>query len=94
VSHHSLTALARVAFARCTVAVPTLPPEEASILEGSLADARVWDRHDRADVAAGPMPDTRGVRVRTMGRGLQDDPAFFAAAAAAGTVAGRLLTGR
>jgi hypothetical protein len=28
-----------------------------------------------------------------MGRSASDDPAFFAAAAAAGTVAGRLLTG-
>jgi hypothetical protein len=45
------------------------------------------------DVEARPLPDMRGVRVRTMGRGPSDDPAFFAAAAAAGTVASRLLSG-
>lgn len=94
VSHHSLTALGRVAFARCRVAVPSLPIEQAAVLEGALADARVWERHERVDVAARPLPDTRGVRVRTMGRGPEDDPAFFAAAAAAGTVAGRMLSDR
>jgi hypothetical protein len=93
VSHHTLSALGRVAFARATVAVPALPPEQAGVLEGALADAGVWDRHARVDVEAGPLPDMRGVRVRTMGRGVSDDPAFFAAAAAAGTVAGRLLAG-
>lgn len=91
VSHHSITALARVALARARVAVPALPPEQAAVLEGALADARVWERHDRTDVPAGPLPDTRGVRVRTMGRGPADDPAFFAAAAAAGTVAAALI---
>jgi hypothetical protein len=92
VSHHTLSALGRVAFARAVVAVPGLAPEHAGVLEGALADARVWERHDRADVPARPLPDMRGVRVRTMGRGVADDPAFFAAAAAAGTVAGGLLT--
>jgi len=91
VSHHSLTALGRVALAPCTVAVPALPPEQAAILEGALADAAVWSRHRRADVPAAGLPDLRGLRVRTMGRGPDDDPAFFLAAAAAGTIAGGML---
>jgi hypothetical protein len=92
VSHHSLMALGRVALAPARVAVPSLPHEQAALLEGALADARVWDRHLREDVEARSLPDMRGVRVRTMGRSPDDDPAFFAAAAAAGTVAGRMLT--
>jgi hypothetical protein len=32
----------------------------------------------------------RGLDVRTMGRGIDDDPAFFLAAGAAGVLAGRL----
>jgi hypothetical protein len=32
----------------------------------------------------------RGVRVTTMGRGVEDDPTFFEAAGAAGVLAGRL----
>jgi hypothetical protein len=91
VSHHSLTALGRVALASARVAVPSLPHQQAAVLEGALADARVWERHVRVDVESRPLADTRGVRVRTMGRGPDDDPAFFAAAAAAGTVAGRML---
>lgn len=91
VSHHSLTALGRVALARARVAVPALPPEQAAVLEGALADAGVWGRHERVDVEARSLPDMRGVRVRTMGRGPAEDPAFFAAAAAAGTVAARML---
>jgi hypothetical protein len=92
VSHHSLTALGRVALARASVAVPALSPEQAAVLEGALADAGVWERHGRVDVGVRPLPDTRGVRVRTMGRGPAEDPAFFAAAAAAGTVAAGMLT--
>jgi len=30
------------------------------------------------------LPELRGIDVRTMGRGFDDDPAFFLAAAAAG----------
>ncbi|MDO8915411.1 MAG: DUF3866 family protein [Coriobacteriia bacterium] len=92
VSHHSITALGRVALAPSRVAVPALPPEQAALLEGALADARVWERHVRADVEPRPLPNMRGVRVRTMGRGPDDDPAFFSAAAAGGTVAGRILS--
>ena len=32
----------------------------------------------------------RGMDVRSMGRGIEDDPAFFLAAGAAGVLAGRL----
>jgi Protein of unknown function (DUF3866) len=34
-----------------------------------------------------------GVDVRTMGRGIDDDPAFFLAAGAAGVLAGRMAAG-
>jgi hypothetical protein len=91
VSHHSLTALGRVALAPSRVAVPALPREQADVLERALADAGVWELHERVDVEARPLPDTRGVRVRTLGRGPAQDPAFFAAAAAAGTTAARML---
>ncbi len=90
VSHHSLIALGRVALAPARVAVPGLPPQQAAVVESQLADAGVWSRHVRCDTPPSPIPDTRGIRVRTMGRGPQDDPAFFAAAAAAGTTAGGL----
>ncbi len=92
VSHHTLIALSRVALAPARVPVPALPREQAAAVDSALADAGVWERHVRADVPGDGLPDLRGVRVRTMGRGPAEDPAFFAAAAAGGTEAGRLLS--
>lgn len=94
VSHHSLAALGRVALARATVAVPILAADRMAVVDGALASAGIWERHERVDMAAAEAgADTRGVVVRTMGRSLAEDPAFFAAAEAAGRVAGRLARG-
>jgi hypothetical protein len=35
----------------------------------------------------------RGVQAETMGRGVEDDPAFFLAAGSAGVLAGRMAAG-
>lgn len=93
VSHHTLTSLTRVALARCRVALPALPEEQARTVDAQLEEARVWDLHDRVDVPRAPeqLPDTRGVPMSSMGRSAEDDPAFFCAAAAAGDVAATLL---
>ena len=93
VSHHTITALARVALAPALVAMPVLPAEQADAVNDALVAAGVWERHRPAfaSAAIGALPDLRGLRVTTMGRGPQDDPAFFAAAAAAGEVAASLL---
>ena len=94
VSHHSLTALGRLALARSAVAVPELAdPELAALVDRQLAEAGVAGRHDLHRVA---IPDPAkllaawGLQVTSMGRGPEEDPVFFAAAAAAGTLAGRL----
>jgi hypothetical protein len=92
VSHHTIAALARVALAPAAVAVPRLASEQAATIERVLEDEGVWKRHTRVDTA-GEAPDMRGVVVTTMGRGLEDDPAFFAAAWAAGEVCGRRALG-
>ncbi len=91
VSHHSLTALGRIALTPAAVAVPRLPDDQAAVVDAALDGAGLWLRHTRADVAATELPDVRGLEVRTMGRGPKDDPAFFLAAAAAGRVAAALL---
>ena len=97
VSHHSLTALGRLALAPASVAVPVLEDAElAATVAAQLEAAGVAARHRLVPVEA---PDAAkllagwGLRVRTMGRGPDDDPVFFAAAAAAGTLAGRLAAG-
>lgn len=90
VSHHTLGVLGTLALAPALVAVPPLAPEQARVVEAALEDAGVWLRHERAE-AVESVPDMRGVVVRSMGRSPDQDPAFFAAAAAAGEVAARLL---
>ena len=89
VSHHTITALTGVALASAKVAVPTLPEEFSDAIEDALDTAGVWERHERANSPAGsvPPPPLRGVEVHTMGRSLAEDPAFFAAAFAAGDIA-------
>lgn len=89
VSHHSTGVLARLALARAAVAVPMLPENEAAVIESDLERAGVWARHDRCD-ADGSVPESPVV-MRSMGRGPEDDAAFFGAAAAAGRVAAAML---
>jgi Protein of unknown function (DUF3866) len=98
VSHHSLTALGRLALARAAVAVPALAdPELAGLVDRQLAGAGVADRHELVAVTA-PDPAKLlaawGLEVTSMGRGPDEDPLLFAAAAAAGTLAGRLAVAR
>jgi len=54
-----------------------------------LDTAGVTAVHDvvEASIPSDEIPDLRGVRVRTMGRGIEDDPEFFSAAFAAGDIA-------
>ncbi|MDZ4063993.1 MAG: DUF3866 family protein, partial [Coriobacteriia bacterium] len=95
VSHHTLTALGTVALASALVAVPSLPEEYAEEVDLALEEAHVWSRHRRIVSLAGSTapPSLGGVEVRTMGRDLNQDPAFFAAAFAAGDVCARVARG-
>lgn len=92
ISHHSLTAYGRVAMSRADVVMPQL--------DGPIGDqvreqaASFGDRHrlvtvqlDGLDHALAASP----VRLSTMGRGLDQDRAYFRAAAAAGRHAATLL---
>lgn len=90
VSHHTVAALTKIALARSTVAVPALDVAQADVVDAALDGAGVWERHDRAQVATTVAPPMCGLEVTTMGRSIEEDPAFFAAAFAAGEVAARL----
>jgi hypothetical protein len=96
VSHHSITAYGRVAMAPADVPVPLLPgpfgervrQQAASLVEAS--DGRL--RLHEVDVDGLEQALTRSpVRLSTMGRGLDEDPASFLAAAAAGRHTASLL---
>ncbi len=92
VSHHSITAYGRVALAACDVAVPELPEPLASQVAADVAPLAV--RHRLVRVPAGGLESALRacpVPLSTMGRGLDEDLAYFLAAAAAGRVAAGLL---
>jgi hypothetical protein len=94
VSHHSLTILADVCKVDVNVPVPHLAvdAERAEVWNG-LRSRKLEDVHHLVEVDGRPAVDElrdRGVDVTTMGRGIDDDPAFFLAAGAAGVLAGRM----
>ena len=86
VSHHSTTAYGRVALARADVAVPRS--------YASLVDPAPFVRHRLVDVDDAGLLDALAPwspLLSSMGRGLDDDPVAFVAAAAAGRHAAGLL---
>lgn len=98
VSHHSLTAYGRVALCRADIAVPDLAgdgsPAMAELASAVAARLDQMSRHRlimvdltglRTVLAASP------IRLSSMGRGLEADPGYFLAAAAAGRHAITLL---
>jgi Protein of unknown function (DUF3866) len=98
VSHHSLTAYGRVALCQADIAIPDLAsdgsPAMAELASAIVAAAQQLARHRlimvdltglRTVLAASP------IQLSSMGRGLDADPAYFLAAAAAGRHAASLL---
>src|ERR687897_307248 len=98
VSHHSLTAYARVALMRCDIALPDFGAEPG--LEGLVepvaqAAALLERRHDLIPVDLTGLVSLlveSPIRLSSMGRGVRDDPGYFLAAAAAGRHAADLLS--
>ena len=91
-SHHSLTALGRVALTPADVAVPDLPGEFGAQVRAACAElARL---HRLVEVPTDGLLDVlrdTPVPLSSMGRGLDDDPAYFLGCAAAGRHATSLL---
>ncbi len=93
VSQHSLTSYGRVALATADVVVPGLPGEFGAQVASQAA--ALAGRHQLVSVSvAGLATALRGcpVPLSSMGRGLDQDLAYFLAAAAAGRHAAALLT--
>jgi hypothetical protein len=92
ISHHSLTSYGRVALARADVVLPALPGEfgarvaaEAEPLAARHSLVTVGTEGLDEALRASPAP------LSTMGRGLDQDHAYFLACAAAGRHAATLL---
>lgn len=94
VSHHSLTILADVCKVDVNVPVPALTDEtQRSAVWDALRGRGLEELHHLVEVDGAPAVEelrARAIDVRTMGRRIEDDPAFFLAAGAAGVLAGRM----
>lgn len=92
VSHHTLTALGRVALARADVVVPGLGGPFGDVVRDACRP--LAQRHRLVEVTVEGLADalaTSPAPLSSMGRGFADDPAYFLAAAAAGRHAASLL---
>ena len=93
VSHHSLTAYGQVALARADVVVPALPEPQAARVAADAVPLAA--RHNLVTVPVDGLAEALRacpVPLSTMGRSLEQDLAYFLAAAAAGRHAASLLT--
>ncbi len=95
VSHHSRTAYGRVALAAADLAVPVLPGDFGTLVRAQAADlAAPSGPHRLVEVELDGLEPALAacpVRLSSMGRGLEQDPALFLSAAAAGRHAARLV---
>jgi Protein of unknown function (DUF3866) len=92
ISHHSLTAYGRVALAPADVVLPDLPGDLGDEIAAGAAPLAA--RHALVRVSVAGLADALRacpVPLSTMGRGLDDDLAYFLAAAAAGRHASALV---
>ena len=94
VSHHTVTALTIAAQSRAIVVAPKLPPSQTKAVEDHLRSSGICDKHDLEWADGRPEVELlveRGLEPRSMGRGMDESPELFLAAAAAGRVAAHLL---
>lgn len=90
VSHHTLTALGKVALREAIVVLPEMPALEYGLVREQLAREGIFSRHRVVTVDGNPalrFLSQHEISVRSMGRTPIDDPVFFLAAGAAGQVA-------
>lgn len=94
-SHHSSTALGKIALTPCTLVLPELDdPGQANLVQDQVQQAGLAAKHRVVSAAGQPALaelDRLGIRVTSMGRSPADDPAFFLAAGATGIYAASLI---
>lgn len=94
ISHHTITSLTVAALAPAIVAFPELRPPESELIEKQIVDSGIRIRHEVRFEDGSVAPDGLNeydMRVTTMGRGVEEEPAFFLACGAAARAAYSLL---
>ncbi len=86
ISRHTITSLNVAAIAPAVVAMPKLGPRETRFIEKQIEDNNIDKKHEvrteDGSCAIEAMHEY-DIRVTTMGRGVEDEPAFFLACGAA-----------
>lgn len=94
ISHHTVTALGKIALTSCTVVLPKLADgRQHALIQDQLSQAWPDGKHSLVWEDGQPALAElagRGIKVTSMGRSPADDPVFFLAAGAAGSYAARL----
>lgn len=91
ISHHTLTALSKVALASSTVILPEMPKEEKNRILRALSTEDmqrhniIWENGE----AGIKLAEELSLTLSHMGRSYQEDPYFFLAASAAGKAAAK-----
>ncbi|MGI6097876.1 MAG: DUF3866 family protein [Dethiobacteria bacterium] len=97
VSHHTLTALGELALLKSIIALPLLDEHKMNLVEKQLQQSGIFSKHEVkiVDAAAALLylkeMETLGLKCSFMGRGVDEDPDFYLAAAAAGIEAAKRI---
>lgn len=94
ISHHTLTILESIAVTPALVAIPELPAEKARSVQQQLLSVYAKGLHLMETCDGEPGIDELkrlGIKVKTMGRSIDEDREFFLAASCAGVMAVALL---
>ncbi|MHB8155975.1 MAG: DUF3866 family protein [Desulfocucumaceae bacterium] len=93
-SHHTATALGKVALSRCAIPVPAWSGGVKALIYKQLKESGIFYKHNIVETDADSFEeimDYYGLSVTTMGRTVKDDPEFFRTACAAGIYVSGLL---
>jgi len=94
ISHHTLTALGKIALTGCTMVIPPLGEKKKSVVEKQLLESGILLKHQVVEMDPGPVENilgAYGLSITTMGRDVSKDPEFFATACSAGLYTAELL---
>lgn len=93
-SHHTLTALGRVALTKCTLVLPMMDQMRLLTIQEQIVHSAITCKHKIRIIDGRPgivELQEKGFRLSSMGRSFDEDPEFFLAASAAGALAAEIL---
>lgn len=89
-SHHTITALGRIALTRCIIALPMIDQMKLLAIQEQIAHSAISYKHKTRIMDGSPgiiELQEKGFKMHSMGRSFSEDEEFFLSAAAAGAVA-------